>query len=146
MFYYFPSTKTKQLKVDAVITVETTYTEKKVRLLTDETDRFDMAHYGEWDYGFRVKSLKKRKELQMRQFHIHHATGPKMFSETEVQPRDYVGFVHATSLENAFKLTQGDINPEWDERSTSVGDIIQDGTQFYMVCGVGFKLLFETGD
>lgn len=79
-----------------------------------------------------------------RMFMIHHANGPKRFTETDVMPREYAGFVHAESIEEAFKLSQNDFNPEWasqENRSTSVGDIIQDDDKFFMVCGMGFKEL-----
>jgi hypothetical protein len=83
----------------------------------------------------------------MRQFHIHHATDPSLrFTETEKQPRVYASFVEAESLNDAFMLSQNDFNPNWSTedkplRSTSVGDIIQDGDDFHMVLGIGFRLL-----
>lgn len=79
----------------------------------------------------------------MAQYHIYHSTGINIFQEVEKQPRDYVGFIEADSLEDAFKLSQGDINPDWDSRSTSVGDVIQSDEGFYMVLGIGFQLLDE---
>jgi len=77
----------------------------------------------------------------MKQYHIFHAVSPLRFTETEIQPREYAGFVNANSLEEAFKLSQTDFNSDWDARSTSVGDVIQDDDKFFMVCGVGFKEL-----
>jgi hypothetical protein len=79
-------------------------------------------------------------------YHIFHATGPDKFSEVEIQPREYVGFVEADSLEDAFIKSQNQENP-WNPvnpcRSTSVGDVIQnDDGEFHMVLGVGFRLLF----
>lgn len=79
----------------------------------------------------------------MKQYHIFHAISPMRFTETEIQPREYVGFVNADSLEEAFKLSQTDFNSDWDTRSTSVGDVIQDDDKFFMVCGIGFKELIE---
>lgn len=80
----------------------------------------------------------------MRQFHIFHSTGPNRFEEIAVQPRDYAGFVHASSVEEAFKSSQNGEEP-WNPfnpgRSTSVGDVIQDGDSFFMVCGMGFEEL-----
>ena len=83
----------------------------------------------------------------MQQFHIFHSTGSNKFQEVEKQPREYVGFVYANSIEHAFRLSQNDENV-WNTanpcRSTSVGDVIQSDEGFYMVCGIGFKLLDET--
>lgn len=92
----------------------------------------------------------------MKQYHIFHATSPLRFTETEIQPRQYVGFVEANSIEEAFKKSQnGGIynstgnheglpwNPTNPCRSTSVGDVIQDDDKFFMVCGIGFKELIE---
>ena len=69
-----------------------------------------------------------------RQFHIHQAIKPT-FDETEVQLRKYVGFVNAESLNEAFVLSQND-NIDWQKnrtRSTSIGDVIQDGDKLFLV-------------
>lgn len=79
----------------------------------------------------------------MEQYHIYHSTGINKFEEVEVQPRIYAGFVEANSLEKAFEYAQND-HVDWamnEVRSTSVGDVIQADDGFYMVCGVGFRLL-----
>lgn len=79
----------------------------------------------------------------MTQFHIYHSIGKDKFQEVENQPRQYVGFVEADSLEKAFEYAQND-HVDWamnGVRSTSVGDVIQSDEGFYMVCGIGFKLL-----
>ncbi len=80
----------------------------------------------------------------MKQYHIFHATGRDRFSEVAIQPRIYAGYVEATSLNEAYALSQN-IDSAWNEvqpcRSTSVGDVIQDDDTFYMVCGVGFEAL-----
>ena len=78
----------------------------------------------------------------MREYHIHHSTNKKTrFQEIEIQPRTYVGCVKAISLEDAFKKSQNFEEP-WNEtnpcRSTSVGDVIQDNGNFYMVTSMGF--------
>jgi len=76
------------------------------------------------------------------QFHIYHATGPRRFSETVNQPREYVGFVEGVSLEDAYARSQNNENPwnPWNPcRSTSVGDVIQDDSGFYMVLDIGFR-------
>jgi hypothetical protein len=78
----------------------------------------------------------------MREFKIYHCTENR-FEELEDQPRKYTDSVHTDNLEMAFRLSQNVIFP-WSNqffRSTSVGDVIQDGDQNYMVCGIGFKLL-----
>jgi hypothetical protein len=80
--------------------------------------------------------------LVMPQYHIHHATGVNRFREIDIQPRSYVGFVQAKSLQDAFVKSQTNFNKDWDTRSTSVGDVIQDNDGFHMVCGIGFKKLF----
>ena len=82
----------------------------------------------------------------MPQYHIFHATSDKRFTETVNQPREYAAFVLANNLDEAFKLSQNDWNPNWSRphrplRSTSVGDVIQADDGFYMVCGMGFKKL-----
>lgn len=79
----------------------------------------------------------------MRQYHIFHSTENK-FDETEKQDRQYVGYVNAESLEEAYTKSQNieDVwNPTNPCRSTSVGDVIQDDNGFHLVCGVGFKQL-----
>jgi hypothetical protein len=79
------------------------------------------------------------------QYHIFHSTGSNAFEEVEKQPRRYVGFVTANSLDEAFFLSQTD-NSDWamnEVRSTSVGDVIQQDDQFFMVCGTGFRELVE---
>ena len=82
----------------------------------------------------------------MQQYHIYHATGLDRFTETENQPRYYAGCVIANSLEMAFVKSQ---NGDWPWnivnpcRSTSIGDVIQEGDNFHMVASFGFKLLVE---
>lgn len=81
----------------------------------------------------------------MKQYHVFHCTSPLRFTETEIQPRQYVGFVQADSLEKAFEYAQND-HVDWamnEVRSTSVGDVIQDYDKFFMVLSVGFKELIE---
>lgn len=77
-------------------------------------------------------------------YHIHHSTGINKFEEVEKQPREYAGFVIANSLDDAYMKSQNMEEP-WNTfypcRSTSVGDVIQDGDKFFMVCGIGFREL-----
>lgn len=80
----------------------------------------------------------------MKQYLIFHATGKDRFQEIEDQPREYVGFVEANSLEMAYQKSQ---NHEWPWnttnpcRSTSVGDVIALNDEYYMVSSIGFKKL-----
>ena len=79
----------------------------------------------------------------MRYFHIYHSIGKDRFQEIEDQYREYVSFVEANSLEEAFEYAQND-HVDWamnEVRSTSVGDVIESDEGFYMVCGMGFRLL-----
>jgi hypothetical protein len=82
-------------------------------------------------------------------YHIFHAIGEHMFTETENQPVEYVGTVQADSLQGAFVASQN-IDEAWnldaDVRSTSVGDVIQDDEYCYMVCGRGFRRLDKPED
>ena len=85
----------------------------------------------------------------MRQFDIYHATGADRFTETEVQPRELVGSVLADNIDQAYERSQNlssDWNPDKPCRSTSMGDIIQDGDKQYLVCGLGFRLLGKAAE
>jgi len=107
----------------------------------------------------RAIKLKTKTKNIMKQYHIFHAIADQFkFTETVYQPRIYVGFVQATSIEQAYFLSQNqeelwnkDFIPHvWDKdapcRSTSVGDVIQDDDKFFMVCGTGFKELVHEED
>ena len=91
-----------------------------------------------------------QKKFTMKQYHIFHAISPLRFTETEVQPRVYAGFVYASSIDDAFFKSNNFDDAPWNEenpcRSTSVGDIIQDNDKFFMVCGIGFKELIQEED
>lgn len=79
----------------------------------------------------------------MNFYQIYQATGTNRGTEIEHQPREYAGFVHAESLEQAFEYSQNE-DEDWsmnEVQSTSVGDVIRFEETFYMVCGTGFKLL-----
>lgn len=84
-------------------------------------------------------------------YHIFLAIdSSSLFTEEEFQIRRYAATVIAKDLEDAFKKSQNDFNPDYAKkgvRSCSVGDLIQDNDGFYMVCASGFKLicLLETG-
>jgi len=87
----------------------------------------------------------------MRQFHIHHSTGKDRFTEVKEQPREYAGYVEADSLQDAFIKSQNCLDGslvDWNKtnpcRSTSVGDVIQDGDDFYLVKNFGFEPLLES--
>ena len=85
-----------------------------------------------------------------REFGIYHNTNKKtMFRSTPLKDGEkrnfkYIGAVMASSLEEAFMLSQNDFNEEYAEigaRSTSVGDMILDGNDFYLVKMVGFEYM-----
>lgn len=80
---------------------------------------------------------------ERRLFILHHIIGALPAAPTGHEPKKYAGFVSATSVEEAFKASQHIDGSEWDpgERSTSVGDIIQDDDKFWLVEGTGFKYL-----
>lgn len=81
----------------------------------------------------------------MPQFHIYHAVNPTFTSEFE-QTREYAGFVEAESLEEAYQASQN-LTDQWNPtnpcRSTSIGDVIQDDEDFYVVAEIGFIQLPE---
>lgn len=80
----------------------------------------------------------------MRQFLIYHATNienmalyPMGLSE---QPRKLVGRITASSINQAYIQSQS-MNEEWHSRSTSIGDVIADGDDLYLVQGMGFRTI-----
>lgn len=80
-------------------------------------------------------------------FNIYHAVGPDRFTESPDQIRLYVGHIQATSVEEAYRLSQNTEQP-WNMnqpcRSTSVGDCIETNNRFFMVCNTGFQeLIYE---
>ena len=90
-----------------------------------------------------------------REFCIYHNTNKEtMFRSTPLkdgEKRDfkYIGAVMASSLEEAFILSQNDFNEEYAEigaRSTSVGDVILDGNDFYLVKGIGFECILSDSE
>lgn len=78
-------------------------------------------------------------------FHIYHCIEKQyMFTDRERQTRKYVGSVMAKDLDDAFRMAQNDFNEDYRKykvRSTSIGDLIQDDYGFYMITGIGMKLL-----
>ena len=90
-----------------------------------------------------------------REFCIYHNTNKEtMFRSTPLkdgEKRDfkYIGAVMASSLEEAFILSQNDFNEEYAEigaRSTSVGDMILDGNDFYLIKMVGFECILSDSE
>lgn len=81
----------------------------------------------------------------MKEYHILHAVLPSYTDEPQ-QERKHVGSVVAASLEEAFIKSQN-LERHWNKhkpcRSTSVGDVIQDGDVDYVVSGVGFNILIQ---
>lgn len=87
-----------------------------------------------------------------REFGIYHNTNEEtMFRSTPLKDGEkrnfkYIGAVMASSLEEAFILSQNDFNEEYAEigaRSTSVGDMILDGNDFYLVKGIGLEYMLS---
>ena len=95
----------------------------------------------------------------MRQYVVYHFQGRtwgRDFDETEVNLINYraVASLFADDLEDVFRLTNNrerswrdnkairlmDFQPE-SQRSTSVGDVVQDGllNKFYIVAPMGFR-------
>lgn len=90
--------------------------------------------------------------LLKREFGIYHNTNEEtMFRDAPLkdgEKRDfkYIGTVMATDINEAWKLAQNDFNEEYVQygvRSTSVGDMILDGNDFYLVKGIGFEYLLS---
>jgi hypothetical protein len=79
----------------------------------------------------------------MQEYSIYHAVNPT-FDEEFVQERSLVGTVQASSLDEAYSLSQN-FDKNWNElnpcRSTSVGDVIRGEEGFFLVAGFGFKEL-----
>jgi hypothetical protein len=125
--------------------------EPYLSILKKMKDFTPSSHILQWAYeeannivSYIVMKDSFNLNVKGRQFHIFHAIGENKFKEVEFQEREYVGFVHATSLEEAFKKAQN-TNKSWNEqskcRSTSVGDVIQDNDKFFLVCNQDFKEL-----
>lgn len=103
-------------------------------------------------YETKINLLKDKEEklhnllAKIGSYEIYFAIDP-IFEEKEDQEREFVGIVNANSLEEAFKNSQNllqDWNPLNPCRSTSVGDVIKDPEgRLHMVCGTGFKEIFE---
>lgn len=79
----------------------------------------------------------------MQEYSIYHAVNPT-FDEEFIQERSLVGTVQASSLDEAYFLSQN-FDKNWNElnpcRSTSVGDVIRGKEGFFLVAGFGFKEL-----
>lgn len=86
---------------------------------------------------------------KLKSFHYYLCTDEnKMFKQIETQPRIYVGTLMAKDLNDAFVRGQNE-NPEYkafNNRSVSVGDMILEDNNFYMVCGIGYKLVFTLNE
>lgn len=76
----------------------------------------------------------------MQTIKIYHSTGVNRFSPVAVQKRVFAGQVKADGLQSAMVKSQN-FNKDWaklNQRSTSVGDLLQIEHNFYMVTGMGF--------
>ena len=79
----------------------------------------------------------------MKIYNIYHPIDGKLNTQCKYYTYMYecIGFVEANSIVDAFRLAQNDFNEEYaslGHRSTSVGDIMTDGDNHYMVKGTGF--------
>jgi hypothetical protein len=103
-------------------------------------------------YETKMNLLKDKEEklhdllAKIGTYDIYFAINPS-YDDDPDQEREFVGNVYANSLEEAFKNSQNlfqDWNPLNPCRSTSVGDAIKDPEgRLHMVCGMGFKEIFE---
>ena len=91
----------------------------------------------------------------MTLYHIYHIVDPEYIGrEIERTPRLYAGFVVAESIGQAYTVAQNnDSNANmggWaknnDVRSTSIGDVIFDGSGFHMVTSDNFKLICDVNE
>lgn len=83
-------------------------------------------------------SINTNNIPELKQFNIFHCTDEEyMFTERENQPRKWVATVFAHNIEDALKKAQneseGSEYKQYNVRSTSIGDVIQDSVGFYMV-------------
>jgi hypothetical protein len=99
----------------------------------------------EQDVGIGSEGSQPTKQM----FHIFHAYNPLFqFTEKEKQPRKYVGYVLADNLNDAVNQAQNSNvhYSTYNQRDTTVGDLIQDHYGFYMICSVGLKLVCLVDD
>lgn len=93
--------------------------------------------------------IQVHEDTKLRLYHIYHTINKQhSFTEKVEQPRRYIGFVMASSLEDAFTKAQNEdkFYQKYNVRSTSVGDFIQDCNYFYMVKGQGFECICSLDD
>lgn len=117
-----------QERIDSIRNNDHLSEETKVNLLKDKEEKL---------YNLLAKA---------ESYDIYHAINPS-YDDNSDQERVFVGKVYADSLEEAFKNSQN-LFSEWNPtnpcRSTSVGDAIKDPEgKLHMVCGMGFKEIFQ---
>lgn len=80
-----------------------------------------------------------------KHFYIFHAVQPT-FTEEPKQQRKYAGTVVAENLQEAYAKSQNN-DRHWNTkkpcRSTSVGDVIQEGDNNFLITGTDFVALIE---
>lgn len=109
-----------------------------IRIFTD--DIFASATINEQQ----LSAINKIISPEPKEYRIFFAQGNDQFTEKELQYREYAGSVMAKDLHEAFAKSQNSNDAEWEKlgrRSTSVGDMISDGENMYMVASQGFKLV-----
>lgn len=91
-------------------------------------------------------------DTKKREFGIYHNTNTlTTFKDTlkEGQRRDYkfIGTIIAKDLDEVWRLSQNDFGHEeyikFGARSLSVGDMVLDDNDFYLVKGIGFEYLLS---
>lgn len=78
----------------------------------------------------------------MKKFTIWLASGHTFMDWMDGNPnlkRENKGSIEAMDLNDAFRLSQGGLNPDWKERSCSVSDVIECEGKFHLVMGIGFQ-------
>ena len=79
----------------------------------------------------------------MKTYKIYHPIDGQLNTQCKYYTYMYecIGSINAENIVDAFRLSQNDFNEEYallGHRSTSIGDIITDGVNHYMVKGTGF--------
>ena len=105
---------------------------------------WELTYVDEADFNTSLNTPLKPYEDKM--YIIHHCK--TLFIgvlPTGREEKKYAGFVRAKSLREAYRKSQHVEGSDWDtsERSTSIGDMLQDGDDLYLVMPNGYKKLNE---
>src|SRR6516164_9115301 len=85
----------------------------------------------------------------LRRFNVYHPKGNRLNTQVEFEGFDYeyIGQVLAKNIEESIFASQNFLNPDYQKlgrRSTTIGDVISDGTQIVIVMREGLGVLRET--